>query len=288
MNFEGKVAVITGGASGIGFGLAQQAANRGMKVVIADVEGPALETAVNELKAQGTEALGIETDVTRFEKVEALADRVFDKFGAVGLLCNNAGVNVTVTRPIWNYSRGDWEWLMGVNLWGVIHGVQAFLPRMLEQSVDSHVLNTCSAAGVIAGPGLAVYKVTKHGVLSLSESLYHDLRNSGSSIGVSVFLPDVVDTGLRASNRNRPDGLQDEIPKNSDEQAAEAMLQGHRGIDPAQAAQLAFEGLEAGRLYLFTSDATLASVRQRAADIEAGTPAPARTLRADLESDDSA
>lgn len=282
MQFEGEVAVITGGASGIGMGLAEQAARRGMRVAIADVQEDALASAERTLRDAGAEVLAVPTDVTRFEQVDALADAVYARFGSVGLLCNNAGVNVTVTRPIWQYSRGDWEWLMGVNLWGVVHGVQAFLPRMRAQKTASHILNTCSSAGVIAGPGLAIYKVTKHGVLSLSETLYHDLANAGEKVGVSVFLPDVVKTGLRDSARNRPAELRDEVPKTPEEQAADDALRGTPGLQPAAAAELALAGVERGDLYVFTSDSALDFVGQRAADMAARVPKPAETLTGDL------
>ncbi len=283
MEFEGKVAVITGAASGIGFGLAEQAAKRGMSVVLADIEEAALEAAEAKLRGSGVKTLSVVTDVSQAEQVQALSDRAFDTFGSVGLLCNNAGVQVTVTRPVWRYSLGDWQWLMGVNLWGAIHGVQAFLPRMMEQDIDSHILNTSSVAGVIAGPGLAVYKVTKHGVLSLSESLYHDLQLANARVGVSVFCPDVVKTGLRTAGRNRPASLRDEQPRTADEEAAEKRLGASQGLQPIEAAELAFQGMQAGRFYLFTSPTSLDFVQQRASDMENTVPKSATTLREDLD-----
>ncbi|MEE2664252.1 MAG: SDR family NAD(P)-dependent oxidoreductase [Myxococcota bacterium] len=283
MQFENKVAVITGAASGIGLGLAEQAARRGMSLVLADIEETALHAAEDKLRASGVKTLAVVTDVSQAEQVEALADRAFDAFGSVGLLCNNAGVQVAVTRPVWRYSLGDWEWLMGVNLWGAIHGVRAFLPRMMQQDIDSHILNTSSAAGVIAGPGLAVYKVTKHGVLSLSESLYHDLRLANAPVGVSVFCPDVVKTGLRTADRNRPASLRDEKPRTADEEAAEKKLGAAPGLQPAEAAELAFRGMEGGRFYLFTNPDNLDYVHQRVSDMETGVPKPATTLRDDLD-----
>ena len=283
MQFEGKVAVVTGAASGIGFGLAEQAAKRGMNVVLADIEEAALDAAEEKIRSAGVETLAVVTDVSQAEQVDALADRAFDTFGSVGLLCNNAGVQVTVTRPIWRYSRADWEWLMGVNLWGAIYGVQAFLPRMMQQEIDSHILNTASAAAVIAGPGLAIYKVTKHGVLSLSESLYHDLRLAEARVGVSVFCPDVVKTGLRSSGRNRPAELEEERPRTADEEAMEMKLSEAQGFEPAEAAELAFRGMEADRFYLFTNPQNLDYVRQRTADLENGNPKPVATLREDLD-----
>ncbi len=281
MEFAGRVAVVTGAASGIGFGLAEEAARRGMTVVLADVESAALEAARKRLAESGARVEALETDVRQRDQLEALANFAF-ALGPVGLLCNNAGVNVTVTRPFWQYSRGDWEWLLGVNLWGVIQGVRSFLPRLLQQSTRSHILNTSSSAGLMAGPGLAIYKVTKHGVLSLSETLYHDLAAAKAKVGVSVFCPDVVKTRLRDSARNRPAALQDELPRTPEEVAAEEALRGAAGVDPAEAVRIAFDGIEAGRLYLYTEPGALAVARARLADLEAGIPKPNRTLRPDI------
>jgi NAD(P)-dependent dehydrogenase (short-subunit alcohol dehydrogenase family) len=222
MDFEGRVAVITGGAGGIGFGLAEIAGRHGMKIALADVEAPVLEAAAQRLRDAGVPTLAVQTDVSSAESVDALASRVFDEWGAVDVLCNNAGVNVIVTRPIWALSRGDWEWVIGVNQWGLINGIEAFLPRMIEQGTPGHILNTSSAAGVIAGPGLAAYKASKHASLAISETLYHDLRAADSPIGVSVFCPDVVKTGLRQSARNRPSHLRDDDAKTPAEEAATA------------------------------------------------------------------
>ena len=281
MDFEGKVAVVTGGASGIGFGLAEQAARRGMTVVLADVEDASLEDARSRLCDTGARVEACRTDVTQRDQVEALADRAF-ALGPVGLLCNNAGVNVTVTRPFWQYSGGDWEWLTHVNLWGVIHGVRSFLPRLMEQPSRSHILNTSSSAGLMAGPGLAIYKVTKHAVLSLSETLYHDLMNAGANVGVSVFCPDVVKTRLRDAGRNRPAALRDEAPRTPEEAAAEQALRAATGLEPSEAARIAFEGVDAGRLYLYTHPSALEFARERLADLESGIPKPKAALRTDI------
>ena len=281
MDFEGKVAVVTGGASGIGFGLAEQAAQRGMTVVLADVEAASLEDAGRRLRDAGARVELCQTDVAQQDQIETLADRAFS-IGPVGMLCNNAGVNVTVTRPVWEYSSGDWEWLTNVNLWGVIHGVRAFLPRMMEQSTGSHILNTSSSAGLMAGPGLAIYKVTKHAVLSLSETLYHDLMGAKSNVGVSVFCPDVVKTRLRDAGRNRPASLRDEQPRTPEEQAAEQALRGATGLEPSEAARIAFEGVEAGRLYVYTHPSALEFARERSADLESGIPKPKAALRPDI------
>jgi NAD(P)-dependent dehydrogenase (short-subunit alcohol dehydrogenase family) len=272
MDFEGKVAVITGGGGGIGFGLAEIAARRGMKVALADVEAPVLATAEQRLRDAGATTLAVQTDVSSAASVDALAERVFDEWGAVDLLCNNAGVNVIVTRPIWELSRGDWEWVIGVNQWGLINGIQSFLPRMLEQGTEGHILNTSSAAGVIAGPGLAAYKASKHASLAISETLFHDLRTAGSPIGVSVFCPDVVKTGLRQAARNRPEHLRDDAAKTPEEAAAEERLQASPGLSPNEAAELAWKGMESGQLYIFTGTWTLGAARERMEDMESGVP----------------
>jgi len=272
MEFAGKVAVITGAASGIGFGLAEIAARRGMKIALADVEDQALAAAEQRLKKAGATTLALQTDVSSADSVETLADRVFDTWGAVDLLCNNAGVNVLITRPIWALSRGDWEWVIGVNQWGLINGIQAFLPRMLERNEPARILNTASAAGVIAGPGLAAYKASKHAVISISETLFHDLRSANAPIGVSVFSPDVVNTGLRRAGRNRPAHLDDAAAKTPEEEAAEQQLRANAGLDPGAAAELAWKGMESGELYIFTNDWALGAARERLEDMESGTP----------------
>jgi len=278
MELAGRVAVITGAASGIGFGLAEQAARRGMSLVLADVEANALGEAARRLEGAGARTLAVPTDVSRADQVEALADRAFGEFGEVGLLCNNAGVNVLLMRPIWELTRGDWEWVLGVNQWGVINGVTAFLPRMMEQRSASHILNTSSAAGLMAGPGLATYKASKHAILSISETLYHDLARVDSRVGVSAFCPDVVKTRLYDADRNRPTHLRDERPANDEEAAAEESAESAPGLAPSEAAEIALKGVETGRFYIFTHPWALSAARERLEDMEAGVPRPT-TLR---------
>ena len=281
MKLDDQVAVVTGAASGIGFGMAQQAATRGMRVVLADIEEEALDAAERQLRAAGATTLAVRTDVSRADDVMRLADRAFDAFGSVGLLCNNAGVNVLVTRPIWELSQGDWEWVIGVNLWGLIHGLQAFLPRMMEQAERSHVLNTSSAAGVISGPGLAAYKTTKHAIVTISETLHHDLAAAGAHVSVSVFCPDVVKTQLRTAARNRPERLRDERPPSPEQGAVEKAREAGPGLTPQEAAALAFEGALAGHFYIFTNPWAIGAARRRLEDIETGVPQPAG-LREDV------
>lgn len=272
MDFEGKSAVITGAASGIGYALAERAAARGMPLVLADVEAEALAAAEARLSQAGARVVAIPTDVSQSDQVEALAEGSYAAFGDVGLLCNNAGVAVLVTRPIWELSHGDWEWLLGVNTWGLIHAVRAFLPRMMEQAGSSHILNTCSSAGLISSPGLAAYKASKHATLSISESLYHDLEGVASRVGVSVFCPDVVKTGLRHAGRNRPAHLGDELPPSPEQAADEKAREGAPGISAGEAADIALQGVDAGRFYIFTSDWPLGAVGERVEDMAKGIP----------------
>lgn len=199
--FKEKVAVVTGGASGIGFSLAKRALVNGMKVVIADIKEPALAKAAEELRALGEPVLTVKTDVSKIEDVEALAQQTLDHFGGTHLLFNNAGVGGG--GPVWEADLADWEWVLGVNLWGVIHGVKAFTPQMIAQN-SGHVINTASIAGLMSAPGTGTYTVSKHAVVALSELLYGDLRNAGANVGVSVLCPSFVNTDIFASERHRP------------------------------------------------------------------------------------
>jgi len=204
--FQGKVAVVTGAASGIGRALAERCAQEGMKVVLADIEEPALLQANRELAAQGAETLAVPTDVSQAGDAETLARKAFETYKTVHLLFNNAGVGGGKTA--WESTLADWEWVLGVNLWGVIHGIHFFVPRMLEQQSEGHIVNTASMAGLIYGPGQSSYKVSKHGVVSLSETLYYELALQGASLKVSVLCPGYVNTNVLDSQRNRPARLQ--------------------------------------------------------------------------------
>src|ERR687898_2818856 len=197
--FAGRVAVVTGAGSGIGRGLAGQAAREGMRVVIADVELGALEESAAEVEAAGAEVLVAPTDVSRADEVDALANLAYERFGAVHLLCNNAGVfQAGIT---WERELADWEWVLGVNLWGVLHGIRSFVPRMLDGGDEGHIVNTSSLAGLITGAYSAPYITSKFAVLALTECLAHDLRAHGAPIGVSVLVPGLVDTNISWSKR---------------------------------------------------------------------------------------
>jgi NAD(P)-dependent dehydrogenase (short-subunit alcohol dehydrogenase family) len=202
--FSGRVAVITGAASGIGFALADRAAREGMTVVLCDVEAPALERAVSALQGKGHRVVGHRVDVSSEAEVESLAARVYDEFGAVHLLCNNAGV-LNRERPTWEHSIADWKWVLAVNLWGVIHGIRSFVPRMLAGGDEGHIVNTASMAGLVTGGmGTAVYDASKHAVVSLSESLYRDLAIRTAKVSASVLCPGAVSTRIFEAERNRP------------------------------------------------------------------------------------
>lgn len=201
-----KTAIVTGAASGLGFAMAQRFAAEGMNVVLADIEQDALARAADAITAIGVQALPVRTDVSQADSVDALAKTAQDRFGDIHLVCNNAGVG-GLRRRIWEADLRDWQWVLGVNLWGVIHGVKTFVPIMLDQGCECHMVNTASVAGLLSTPAMAVYNVSKHGVVTLTETLHHDLAEIGAKLKVSLLLPAWVDTEIWNSERNRPDVL---------------------------------------------------------------------------------
>jgi NAD(P)-dependent dehydrogenase (short-subunit alcohol dehydrogenase family) len=261
-DFTGKVAVITGGASGIGFALAQALGREGAKLVIADIEAGPLEDAVRRLGDAGAEVIGVRTDVADRASVQALADRSWERFGAVHLLANNAGV--VTFGPTQAMSHEDWMWSMQVNLWGPIHGVEAFVPRMIKQGEGGHVLFTASFAGLVPNRDLGPYNVTKAGVVALAESLRKDVRGSG--IGVSVLCPMRVTSNIDHSYRNRPEALGRNTTTYSPEDLA--ALQG-RTLAPDAVATLVLDAIRRNHLYVHTHKEAEPLVRGRAERIGA-------------------
>jgi NAD(P)-dependent dehydrogenase (short-subunit alcohol dehydrogenase family) len=255
---SGRVAVITGGASGIGLGTARRLAGEGMKVVLADIEQGALDSAQKQLEGSGADVLAVRTDVGKLEDVRALADRAFERFGKVHLLFNNAGVNVP--GPIQEATHADWQWVLQVNLWGVIHGVEAFVPRMIAQGEEGHVVNTASFAGLVPNQGLGVYTVSKYGVVGLSEVLFRDVSAYG--IGVSVLCPLVVETNIRYAGRNRQAEFGGPIvdPTRSDEEQ-QNLIGSVRTAD--EVAALVVEGVKANRLYIHTHPEARGYIQRR-------------------------
>ena len=273
--FRGKVAVVTGGASGIGWGIAERCAAEGMKVVIADIEGPALERAEKTLKDGGAEVLAVRTDVSKIAEVEALAQKTVDTFGGVHLLFNNAGVNtdISLRKPVWENTIADWEWMLGVNLWGVIHGVKVFLPVMTRQNTECHIVNTASMAGLIAEPQLVIYAVTKQGIIALSEGLYIQLKERNSPIGVSVLCPAFVSSRLFEAERNRPVGLKNPAEPPKPRQPAQLVSQFNKvspTLTPEQSADIVFKAIREGTFYIFTDPLVQELFRQRAENILKG------------------
>ncbi|HXM58592.1 MAG TPA: SDR family NAD(P)-dependent oxidoreductase [Candidatus Dormibacteraeota bacterium] len=267
----GRVAVVTGAASGIGFALSERFAAEGMRVVMADVEAPALAEAADLLAGRGAEVLPVTTDVSSGEQVEALRDRALAAFGAVHLVCNNAGVT-GMGRPLWEMSRQDWDWVLGVNLWGVINGIRAFVPALLEQDA-AHVVNTASMAGLTAGI-LGPYSVTKHGVVALSEALHFQLQQRGAAVRVSVLCPGWVRTRILEADRNRPAELAPPPDADPAQDAARDFVRQlvETGMDPADVAGHVVDAVRSGRFYVLTHPEMGDSVRRRAEEVLAGGP----------------
>jgi NAD(P)-dependent dehydrogenase (short-subunit alcohol dehydrogenase family) len=254
-SFGGKVAVVTGGGSGIGRALALALALEGARVVVADVDEVDAAETVRLATAAGAEALAVRTDVADRRQVEALADRVFDRFGATHVLFNNAGV--VIHGGLESATWEDWQWVVGVNLWGVVHGLLAFVPRMIAGGEGGHVVNTASMAGLIASQGLGVYNTTKYAVVGLSETLAKDLRPHG--IGVTVVCPMGVATRIRQAGRNRPAALRGARDTSG---PSEVTLIG-RTLDPEDVAAQTLAAVRAGALYVITHEEGLEPLRRR-------------------------
>jgi NAD(P)-dependent dehydrogenase (short-subunit alcohol dehydrogenase family) len=272
--WRGRTAVITGAASGFGLELARLAAQEGMNVVMADVQAEALAQAAEALAAEGAAVLPFRLDVSRAAEVEALAQASFARFGVPHLVINNAGVGAG--GLIWEHSAADWDWVLGVNLMGVAHGVRAFVPAMLAATLadadyEGHIVNTASMAGLVNMPNMGVYNVSKHAVVSLSETLHQDLALVTDRIGASVLCPYFVPTGIAHSERNRPDAAQ--APATASQRIAQAMME--KAVDAgklgaADVAREVFAAVAEGRFYIYSHPQALASVQQRMEDLLQG------------------
>jgi NAD(P)-dependent dehydrogenase (short-subunit alcohol dehydrogenase family) len=260
--FEGRGAVITGGASGIGFACAQEFTRRGARVVLADIDHAALDSAVERLRADGAEAHGVICDVTRLDAVEHLADESFRLLGEVNLVFNNAGI--AYGSPIADVTHGDWRWVIDVDLWGPIHGVEAFLPRLIEQGGDRHILFTSSFAGMVGNAGLGPYCVAKFGVVALAESLSRELKSA--AIGVSVLCPMILDTPIMTNSERTRSGDYGARTSHSDEAVkglAAVITPTDEKVQPDDVARLTADAVVANRLYVLPHRASRESIRRR-------------------------
>jgi NAD(P)-dependent dehydrogenase (short-subunit alcohol dehydrogenase family) len=260
--FGGRVAVVTGAASGIGRAIAERCAAEGMQVVLADVEQAALDRAVAELRAQGSDAIGVVTDVSSAESVQALERGARERYGKVHVLFNNAGVFGGRQGPIWEATVNDWRWILGVNVWGVIHGVRTFTPGMLEHGEEGWIVNTASMAGLI--PGNSPYGVSKHAVVALSEALYNQLKVRTARIGCSVLCPIFIKTQITSAARNRPAALTDpDLPPAASALPGRFAGRVENGQPPSDMADAVFDGMRAEQFYIWPGDEVDDIVRTR-------------------------
>ncbi len=271
-NFKGKTAVLTGAGSGFGLECARLGASLGMKLVLVDVQQDALDLASAEVSAMGAEVLSFKLDVANAEQMEAMGQAVFNRFGAPNFVFNNAGVGSG--GLIWENSVKDWEWVLGVNVMGVVHGVRIFTPMMLAAAAkdpdwQGHIVNTASMAGLLNPPNMGVYNVSKHAVVSLSETLYQDLALVTDQIGASVLCPFFVATGIGQSHRNRPAELRGNAPSKSQmiSQAMTGKAVGSGKVTAAQVAQLVFDAMAANQFYIYSHPKAIHSVQTRLEDI---------------------
>jgi NAD(P)-dependent dehydrogenase (short-subunit alcohol dehydrogenase family) len=268
----GGIAVITGAASGFGFEASKQAAQRGMKVVMADVQADALAAAQGQIEALGAEVLPFRLDVSKAAEVEALAEATFSRFGVPSFVFNNAGVGAG--GLIWEHTAADWEWVIGVNLMGVAHGVRVFTPAMLEAAArdpawQGHIVNTASMAGLLNAPNMGVYNVSKHAVVSMSETLYQDLALVTDQVHAHVLCPYFVPTGISRSHRNRPADMPAARPTKSQliAQAMSDKAVGSGKVTAAQVVQSVFEACDESRFYVYSHPHALGGVQVRLEDI---------------------
>ncbi|MFY9478944.1 MAG: SDR family oxidoreductase [Aquabacterium sp.] len=269
----GRTAVITGAGSGFGLELARLGASRGMNLVLTDVQADALDAAVAELTKTGAKVVSLRGDVSRAEDVQALADLCLERFGVPHLVVNNAGV--AHGGLIWEHTQRDWEWVLGVNLFGVIHGVRIFTPLMLEAARKDpawtgHIVNVASMAGLLNAPNMGAYNVSKHAVVSLSETLYQDLALVTDQVSASVLCPYFVPTGIHQSHRNRPEELRSDAKPTASQMIAQVMSSKavtSGRLTATDVANLVFDGVEKGQFYLYTHPQALAMVQTRLEDV---------------------
>ncbi len=268
--FKDKVAVITGGASGIGRAIADRCAAEGMRIVLADIEQAALAQAESELKASGAQVLALQTDVSKAGDIEQLAQKTLQAFGAVHLLCNNAGVGAGTT--VWDSTLADWQWVLGVNLWGIIHGVRTFVPIMLAQDTEGYIVNTASMAGLLQYHPCSAYQVSKFGAVALSENTYFYLKQMKAKIGISVLCPGWVKTHIMDSERNRPVELQNKAqnePMTAEDLAAvQSMAEAvESGIPAKEAADAVFDAIQKEQFYIIIANQWNSFVQMRHTNI---------------------
>jgi NAD(P)-dependent dehydrogenase (short-subunit alcohol dehydrogenase family) len=267
---RGKVAVVTGAASGIGNAVATRLAAEGMKVVLADIEEGPLADAEKVLADTGATVLAVPTDVTKGDQMDALAEKTYATFGTAHVVHNNAGV--ATGGPMWTLTEADWQWVLGVNLWGVIHGVRAFVPRLVEQG-EGHVVNTASMAGLTSAPMMGPYNVSKHGVVTLSETLAAELALHGSPVKVSVLCPGWVNTRINEADRNRPPELQppdgaDTSLMDMGRQLLDGLLKS--GLQPSEVAGRVLDAIRDESFYILTHPEMTPMIQQRMEDIVQG------------------
>lgn len=272
-DFRNKTAVLTGAGSGFGLECARIGAKLGMNLVLADVQQDALDKTVAEMQAAGAPVLAMRVDVSKADQMQALADAAFARFGAPHFVFNNAGVGAG--GLIWENTVQDWEWVLGVNVMGVAHGVRLFTPMMLaaakaDPSYQGHIVNTASMAGLLNAPNMGIYNVSKHAVVSLSETLYQDLALVTDQISASVLCPFFVPTGISQSHRNRPDALKVEAKPTQSQLIGQAMSDkavGSGRVTAAQVAQMVFDAIAANRFYIYSHPKSIGSVQTRLEDV---------------------
>ena len=272
-NFSGKTAVLTGAGSGFGLECARIGARLGMNLVLVDVQQDALDAATAEMQAAGAQVLARKVDVSNAAQMEQLAVDVEQRFGAPHLVFNNAGVGAG--GLVWESSVKDWEWVLGVNVMGVVHGVRLFTPMMLaaakaDPAWRGHIVNTASMAGLLAPPNMGLYNVSKHAVVSLSETLYQDLSLVTDQVSASVLCPYFVATGINASERNRPDALADAAKPTQSQLIGQAMISkavNSGKVTAAEVAQKVFDAVAAGQFYIYSHPKAIGSVQTRLEDV---------------------